>query len=183
MIKNFMEAFNFDDMVHGSGRVAGNPLADARLNPSFGAYKRASVLISPSGLTSPLRQFEETTKIISPRQANLKQMPLRNASEKQLEFALAQKAVAMLKKQRIIGYFYNDNPNYKTHLMFVDSFLVINALKGLSNMIAASKTEDEFGIVQQNLTDIITTFVELLKVYDLNFVTFLELKLLMIHFM
>jgi nucleoporin NDC1 len=70
----------------------------------------------------------------------------------------------MVKKQRLIAYLYKENANFKVQQLFVDSFLVISALKGLSNLIAASKTEDEYGAVQQNLVEIITVFAELLKV-------------------
>lgn len=69
-----------------------------------------------------------------------------------------------LKKQKYFAMIYNENPNYKTQQLFVDSLLVINALKGLSNMAMASVKEDEYGIVQQTLPDIITTYISLLKV-------------------
>lgn len=59
---------------------------------------------------------------------------------------------------------YKENTNYKTEQLFVDSFLVVNALKGLSNLAMSSFTEDEYGIVQQTLPDIINTFIELQKV-------------------
>ncbi len=70
----------------------------------------------------------------------------------------------IFKKQRLVAYLYKENTNFKVQQLFVDSFLVINSLKGLSNMIAASKTEDEYGAVQQNLVEILTVFTELLKV-------------------
>lgn len=63
---------------------------------------------------------------------------------------------------------YKENTNYKTEQLFVDSFLVINALKGLSNLAMSSFTEDEYGIVQQTLPDIINTFIELQKVRILS---------------
>jgi hypothetical protein len=72
--------------------------------------------------------------------------------------------VDIFKKQRLVAYLYKENTNFKVQQLFVDSFLVINSLKGLSNMIAASKTEDEYGAVQQNLVEILTVFTELLKV-------------------
>jgi hypothetical protein len=48
--------------------------------------------------------------------------------------------------------------------MFVDSFLMTNILRGLSNLAVASLNEDEYGIVQQTLADIITAFIQLQKV-------------------
>ncbi len=72
--------------------------------------------------------------------------------------------MSFLKKQRFFAHFYKENTNYKTEQLFVDSFLVINALKGLSNLVMCSYTEDEYGIVQQTLPDIISTFIDLQKV-------------------
>lgn len=71
-----------------------------------------------------------------------------------------------LKKQKLFSHFYKENPNYKTEQLFVDSFLVVNALKGLSNMAVASVNEDEYGIVQQTLPDIIHTFISLQKILE-----------------
>ena len=42
--------------------------------------------------------------------------------------------------------------------------MITNVLRGLSNMVMASRQEDEYGIVQQTLVDIITIFVQLQKV-------------------
>ena len=73
-----------------------------------------------------------------------------------------------LKKQRFFSWVYNENNNYRTHQMFVDSYLMTNILRGLSNLAVASLNEDEYGIVQQTLADIITAFIQLQKVYCLN---------------
>ncbi len=73
-----------------------------------------------------------------------------------------------LKKQRFFSWIYNENNNYRTHQMFVDSYLMTNILRGLSNLAVASLNEDEYGIVQQTLADIITAFIQLQKVYWLN---------------
>ena len=70
-----------------------------------------------------------------------------------------------LKKQRFFSWVYNENNNYRTHQMFVDSYLMTNILRGLSNLAVASLNEDEYGIVQQTLADIITAFIQLQKVY------------------
>lgn len=66
----------------------------------------------------------------------------------------------------MFSHIYKENTNYKTEQLFVDSFLVINALKGLSNLAMHSFTEDEYGIVQQTLPDIINTFIELQKILE-----------------
>ncbi len=72
--------------------------------------------------------------------------------------------IVYLKQQKFFATIYQENVNYKTQQMFVDSFLVINALKGLSNLVKYSYTEDEYGIVQQTLPDILYTLIQLQKV-------------------
>ena len=76
------------------------------------------------------------------------------------------KLIDKLKKQKYFAMIYKENQNYKTQQLFVDSFLVINALKGLSNIAVASLKEDEYGIVQQNLADVINTFINLQKLVE-----------------
>lgn len=72
--------------------------------------------------------------------------------------------IEKMKSQKLFAYVYAENPDYKLQNLFVDSFLVINALKGISNLVVASLTQDEYGIVQQSLCEIITLFIELQKV-------------------
>jgi len=74
------------------------------------------------------------------------------------------KLIALLKKHRVFAHFYRENANYKTEQLFADSFLVVNALKGLSNLAMYSYTEDEYGAVQQSLAEIITAFAKLQQV-------------------
>lgn len=74
------------------------------------------------------------------------------------------KVVEKMKSQKVLAGVYGENPDYKIQRLFVDSFLVVNVLKGLSNLIVASLKEDEYGIVQQNLGEILTLFIELQKV-------------------
>ena len=69
-----------------------------------------------------------------------------------------------MKHQKIFTNIYKENPNSKTQALFIDSFLVIEALKGLSNLATKSFTEDQYGIVQQTLPDILTTLIQLQKV-------------------
>jgi nucleoporin NDC1 len=69
-----------------------------------------------------------------------------------------------IKKQKLFSWIYNENSNYKNQQLFVDSYIIINTLKGLSNMAKASLREDEYGIVQQTLPNIITIFIQLTQV-------------------
>ena len=77
----------------------------------------------------------------------------------------------------IINYFEDvirDNLQFKMQRLFVDSNIsyrtdsigyIINMLKGLSNVIIASLNEDQFGVVQQSLGDIIRMLIDMQKVY------------------
>ncbi len=73
------------------------------------------------------------------------------------------------KKQAFLKKIYKENPNSKTQALFVDSFLVIQALKGLSNLAMKSFTEDQYGIVQQTLPEILITLIQLQKVFILKY--------------
>jgi hypothetical protein len=138
-----------------------------------------------SPLTSPIRQaqfvMDETTRIKSPRipESNKKVLKLTDSFlikiiDNVCIFILKKllflkeiylfKMANSFKKQKLFSYLYNENTNYKTQQLFVDSFLITNSLKGLSNLTVASFTEDEYGIVQQTLPEIITTFINLQKV-------------------
>ena len=76
-----------------------------------------------------------------------------------------------------IVYFFEDvirdNLQFKMQRLFVDSNIsyrtdsigyIINMLKGLSNVIIASLNEDQFGVVQQSLGDIIRMLIDMQKV-------------------
>ncbi len=87
VIKGFMEAFSFDDMLHGSGKAFG-PIS------AGGLHKRTTtttnVLQSPTrpigGLTSPLRQYDESSRLMSPRQMTMQQQSINNLASKKSPF-------------------------------------------------------------------------------------------------
>jgi hypothetical protein len=167
-IKCFMDIFNFDDMLHGSGKlnVAFEPISNNTKFPNF-SLKRNSVM-SPiqSPLTSPIRQvnkfaFDEKNYPKSPQSSGLNV-----TKSKILDSFIFKEIVENLKKKKFFHIIYNENLNYKTEQLFIDSFLIINTLKALSNLAIASYSEDEYGIVQQTLPDIITSFVNLQKTVE-----------------
>lgn len=149
-IKNFMEIFNFDDMLHG--KVSNLPETPTRF--SSNVLRRVTI-------TSPLRE-ENINSFKSPT----KQQQQPKEPQTTIPNVFIQKLLGYLKKQRVFSHVYKKNTNYKTKQLFVDSFIVINALKGLSNMVMVSFSEDEYGIVQQTLTDIIHTFISLQKILE-----------------
>lgn len=68
-----------------------------------------------------------------------------------------------------------DNLQFKMQRLFVDSNIsyrtdsigyIINMLKGLSNVIIASLNEDQFGVVQQSLGDIIRMLIDMQKAME-----------------
>lgn len=152
-------------MLHGS-TLGNNKPAVVSSQQDAVLFKRIGSIHSP--LTSPVKYDERHTQVSSPRslnQAQKFQQPIQPV-QNQFGFGVIQQLVQKFKKQKLVAYLYNENTHYKTQQLFVDSFLVVNVLKSLSNLITASRTEDEFGVVQQNLTEIIKAFVELLKILE-----------------
>lgn len=161
LIKSFMEVFNFDDMLHG--KVMNQPDTPTRFQ-SGSILRRVNV-------TSPMREnMNNSLGDLNYMKSPIKQNPANSGKELQQSNSfmntLSQKLMGFLKKQQMFSNIYKENKNYKTEQLFVDSFLVINALKGLSNLAMSSYTEDEYGIVQQTLPDIINTFLELQKILE-----------------
>ena len=158
LIKSFIEIFSFDDLLHGNGCL--NQLVDD--SSRFTRIKRVNSIGSPIRDQTPPTLDHQSPIPRSPKSTNpyISQKQLNPPTNK-----LQQNIINQLKKQKVFSFVYQENQNYKKHLMFMDSLLVINSLKGLSNLAMYSFTEDEYGIVQQTLPDIINTFIQLQKVY------------------
>ena len=124
--------------------------------------QRTTTITSP--LTSPIRQaaqnmYEEKT---SQHEAKAK----RSLKDKLLSWRLLRDLCDKVCKHTIVRTIFSSNANYKTEQLFIDSFVVTNALKALSNLAVASYVEDEYGIVQQTLPDILNAFVGLQKMLE-----------------
>lgn len=163
LIKGFIEVFSFDDMLHGK----------AMNQPDTPTRFQAGSVLRRVNVTSPMRENQMNTSLgeLNYMKSPIKQTHSQGQSTNGLQqnsFVnnLSQKLMGFLKKQHMFSNIYKENKNYKTEQLFVDSFLVINALKGLSNLAMSSYTEDEYGIVQQTLPDIINTFIELQKILE-----------------
>lgn len=192
IIKGFIDIFSFDDMLHGTNaeRSSATSTFDSGLASSRPSSKRLSNLTSPirSGISSNhlgvQSEYESNfatsatptspgDRLRSPRSPYYVTSPSKIQSKNSnpsLAFAYTnqvfQKIIGMLKKQKLFSYIYNENVNYKNQQLIVDSFLVINALKGLANLAKYSIEEDQYGIVQQTLADILSTFMNLQKTIE-----------------
>ena len=167
-IRCFMDIFNFDDMLHGSGKMIGNfDKTGTNRYPSL-SMKRQT-LTSP--VQSPIRQlnqvpFNDRTFTKSPKTSNIAAA----TRDKILNSTFFKDLIESVMRKKLFHLIYNQNLNYKTEQLFIDSFLVINSLKALSNLAIASYNEDEYGIVQQTLPEILTSFINLQKMLE-KFVT------------
>lgn len=119
ILKTFIDAFNFDNFIHGSSTSQMDTLENLLLSPQ----------LSKKALKNP--KWTDT-----------------------------------LKQNKFFSKFYRENSNYKSQQLFTDTILVINAIKALSNLTASSFKEDQYGIVQNNLPEILTTFIQIQKILE-----------------
>nr|XP_028589263.1 nucleoporin NDC1 isoform X1 [Podarcis muralis] len=76
---------------------------------------------------------------------------------------------SFLSKRVLIMYFFSKNPEASIQALFSDTQMHIWALEGLSHLIAASFTEDRYGVVQTTLPSILNTLLTLQEVVDKQF--------------
>ncbi|NWX39533.1 NDC1 protein, partial [Steatornis caripensis] len=74
-----------------------------------------------------------------------------------------------LSKRALIIYFFSKHPEASIQDVFSDAQMHIWALEGLSHLVAASFTEDQFGVVQTTLPAILNTLLALQEVVDRYF--------------
>ncbi|KAK4820433.1 hypothetical protein QYF61_026618 [Mycteria americana] len=74
-----------------------------------------------------------------------------------------------LSKRVLIMYFFSKHPEASIQAVFSDAQMHIWALEGLSHLVAASFTEDQFGVVQTTLPAILNTLLTLQEVVDRHF--------------
>ncbi|XP_048716598.1 nucleoporin NDC1 isoform X4 [Caretta caretta] len=76
---------------------------------------------------------------------------------------------SFLSKRVLIMYFFSKHPEALIQAVFSDAQMHIWALEGLSRLVAASFTEDRFGVVQTTLPAILNTLLTLQEVVDKHF--------------
>ncbi|XP_073705272.1 nucleoporin NDC1 isoform X1 [Garra rufa] len=76
---------------------------------------------------------------------------------------------SFLAKRVLIVYLFNKLPEASSQALFADGQSHIWALQGLSHLVAASFSEDQFGVVQTMLPSILSCLVVLLEAVDRHF--------------
>ncbi|XP_072505620.1 nucleoporin NDC1 [Notamacropus eugenii] len=76
---------------------------------------------------------------------------------------------SFLSKRVLILYFFSKHPEASIQAVFSDAQMHIWALEGLSHLVAASFTEDRFGVVQTTLPTILSTLLVLQEAVDKHF--------------
>ncbi|KAJ8375361.1 hypothetical protein SKAU_G00059410 [Synaphobranchus kaupii] len=74
-----------------------------------------------------------------------------------------------LAKRVLIMYLFNKLPEASSQAIFADSQAHIWALEGLSHLVAASYTEDRFGVVQTTFSSILSSMLVLQEAVDKHF--------------
>ncbi|XP_054240141.1 nucleoporin NDC1 [Indicator indicator] len=74
-----------------------------------------------------------------------------------------------LSRRVLIMYFFSKHTEASIQAVFSDAQMHIWALEGLSHLVAASFTEDHFGVVQTTLPAILNTLLTLQEVVDRHF--------------
>ncbi|KAM3838951.1 nucleoporin NDC1 isoform 4-T4 [Vipera latastei] len=74
-----------------------------------------------------------------------------------------------LSRRVLIMYFFNKHPEASIQALFSDTQMHIWALEGLSHLVAASFTEDRYGVVQTTLPAILNSLLTLQEVIDKHF--------------
>ncbi|TRY84159.1 hypothetical protein DNTS_026054 [Danionella cerebrum] len=76
---------------------------------------------------------------------------------------------SFLSKRVLVVYLFNKLPEASSQALFADSQSHIWALQGLSHLVAASFTEDQFGVVQTTLPNILSSLIILLEAVERHF--------------
>lgn len=102
---------------------------------------------------------EPSTTQAAPKPSFLSQF-LQNRKEQVTNF---------LAKRGMIMYLFNKLPEASSQALFADSQSHIWALEGLSHLVVASYSEDNFGVVQTSLPSILSTMLVLQEAVDRHF--------------
>ncbi|KAI8513067.1 Nuclear pore complex subunit [Branchiostoma belcheri] len=74
-----------------------------------------------------------------------------------------------LRRTPVLAYFLQQLPEAASAELFKDAQLVVWVLEGLSHLVAASYTEDTYGVVQKSLPDVLTALLGLHEALDRHF--------------
>ncbi|KAM9791541.1 nucleoporin NDC1 [Syngnathus typhle] len=128
-------------------------------SPWYGSVQSPHVMrMSPK--LWPISDFYSGSPASSPILLRLLAQFLRNRKEQVKSF---------LSKRVLIAYLFKKLPEASGEALFADSQAHIWALEGLSNLVQASFTEDHFGVVQTNLSSILSSMLLLQEAVDRHF--------------
>ncbi|KAI1889247.1 hypothetical protein AGOR_G00177180 [Albula goreensis] len=163
-------ASGLEELAKTPWRLAG---AQDPFSPWYGSVqsphvtRRAPKLWSSSTVTeSPLSVTPLASPAIAPTPAPPAQTPgflslwLQSRQEQVKNF---------LAKRVLIMYLFSKLPEASSQALFADSQAHIWALEGLSHLIAASYTEDRFGVVQTTFSSILSSMLTLQEAVDKHF--------------
>ncbi|XP_075527643.1 nucleoporin NDC1-like isoform X1 [Dermacentor variabilis] len=77
------------------------------------------------------------------------------------KLSLANRMLAAVKSKPLVTYFISELSDVKSRQLFADCQPLIWAIEGLCLLACASKTEDQYGVVQFSLPSIFTALLEL----------------------
>ncbi|XP_035691465.1 nucleoporin NDC1-like [Branchiostoma floridae] len=80
-----------------------------------------------------------------------------------------EKVTLGLRRTPVLAYFLQQLPEAASAELFQDAQLLVWVLEGLSHLVAASYTEDTYGVVQKSLPDILTALIGLHEALDRHF--------------
>lgn len=160
---------------HANGHIVQSPPLYSSPYESPPSITRRQQALSPPGT---VRLWSETTdsaqRMPSPRPIQSSNMfsRIRNKiMDKVDNFVwrmnqIPHNIACSLKERPIIGFLFDEIPEARTQAIFADCQLNIWAVEVLSRLVAASYTEDTYGVVQKSLPDIFVSLVSLLQVLD-----------------
>ncbi|KAB7499340.1 Nucleoporin NDC1 [Armadillidium nasatum] len=88
---------------------------------------------------------------------------IKNQQNQKFRFNFKEKITQMkdrIKQFPFVWYLLSDLPDAKNRQIFAESQAVIWAIEGLANIVAKSYTDDQFGVVQKNISDILSALVQ-----------------------
>ncbi|XP_077005698.1 nucleoporin NDC1 isoform X2 [Tamandua tetradactyla] len=121
--------------------------------------------------TSPSDQ--QITEFSNPSPSTFVNAEVKTVGEPSLIYSWIQNKCEQIKnflsKRVLIMYFFSKHPEASIQAVFSDAQMHIWALEGLSHLVAASFTEDRFGVVQTTLPAILNTLLTLQEAVDKYF--------------
>lgn len=166
---------------HANGHANGNTvqtqspsLYSSPLRSPLNATDRQTILSPPGKVQLWSESNGNAVKMPAPAPAQQTNVFIRlrtKANEKVDNFVwrlnqVPHNIACRLKERPVIGFLFDETPEARRKAIFADCQLHIWAVEALSRLVAASYTEDTYGVVQKSLPDIFISLVSLLQALD-----------------